>query len=227
MMKRRRPRLEQEQLPFRNRGGYRENAGRPPGERPWVPRGKRAALASRFPVHVWIRLRDGLRSMRRKAEYRVLRRAFAAGCERFGFRLVHYSVPGNHLHFIVEAKDRRALSRGMQGLLVRVAKALNKLWGRKGSVFADRYAEHILKTPREVRNAVAYVVHNARRHGARLESLDTYSSAAWFDGWKERITVRGLEGVTCPVASGRTWLLTTGWKRHRLISAFETPGHRR
>ena len=101
-----------------------------------VSHDRRAALASRNPVHVTCKLRRGLPTLRRKAEYRVLRGAFAKGCERFGFRLVHYSVQGDHLHLIAEAKDRRALSRGMQGLLVRVAKGLNKLWSRKGSVSA-------------------------------------------------------------------------------------------
>lgn len=57
----------------------------------------------------------------------MLRAAFAEGWEKFGFRLVHYSVQNDHLHLVVEGKDRRALSRGMQGLLTRVAKGLNRI----------------------------------------------------------------------------------------------------
>ena len=33
----------------------------------------------------------------------------------------------NHIHLLCEATDRRALSRGLQGLFVRIAKALNNL----------------------------------------------------------------------------------------------------
>jgi hypothetical protein len=56
------------------------------------------------------------------------------------FRLVHYSLQGSHAHFLVEADDARALARGMQGLKVRVAKALNRLMSRRGKVFADHAA---------------------------------------------------------------------------------------
>ena len=189
-----------------------------------MPHRARVSLASRHPVFVTVQLQRGLPNLRQRPEYRVLRAAFAAGAERFGFRLVHYSVMGNHMHLLVEAKDRRALTRGMQGLMIRVARALNKLWGRRGRVFADRYHDKVLKSPRHVRNVLAYVLHNARKHRVRLKSLDTYSSAAWFDGWRENVNVRGLENVTRPVADARTWLLSIGWRRHRLISAFETPG---
>jgi REP element-mobilizing transposase RayT len=183
---------------------------------------QREALAARFPVHVTVRRREGLPSCRSKGAYAALRAAFGAGCDRFGFRLVHYSVQGNHLHFVAEAKDRQALSRGMQGLLIRVAKALNRTWRRAGSVFADRYHARVLRTPREVRNALRYVLGNARRHGQRLvHGIDYFASGWWFDGWREQPVITGLEGVARPVAAARTWLLAQGWRRHGLISLNE------
>jgi hypothetical protein len=107
-----------------------------------------------------------------------------------------------------------------------VAKRLNKLWSRRGKVFADRYHDRILETPREVRNALNYVMHNARKHAAQgrvlagvLKPLDTFTSAPWFDGFRETITGRGIETIPRPVAVARTWLLTTGWRRHGLLSA--------
>jgi hypothetical protein len=137
-------------------------------------------------------------------------------------------VQTNHLHLLVEAKDRQSLSRGLQGLFIRVAKALNRLWGRKGTVFADRYHDHILRTPREVREALAYVLNNAHRHGRRTlyrgrVGPDAYGSGPWFDGWKERFTLRGGEGPRS-VAAPRTWLLSVGWRRHGLIRLEEVPG---
>jgi len=176
------------------RGGARAGAGpKPKGRRAGGSRLKRAKLASRHAVHVTVRLKNGLPNLRRKSSFRVLRHAFAAGCDRFGFRLVHYSIQNDHLHFIAEAKDRRSLSRGMQGLLVRVAKGLNKLWHRHGKVFADRYHDRILRTPREVRNALSYVLHNARKHGRRLTWLiDLFASGIWFDGWKDVLIHRRL-----------------------------------
>jgi hypothetical protein len=132
----------------------------------------------------------------------------------------------NHLHLIVEAKNRRALSRGMQGLLVRIARALNKLWDRRGSVFADRYHDRILKTPREVRVALAYVLRNAARHGLRFVGVDPFSSGQRFDGWEER-PPRGLADLAPPLlAKARSFLLRAGWRRHQLIRFTEVPGAR-
>ena len=163
--------------------------------------------------------------MRSKGAYAALRAAFAAGCDRFGFRLAQYSVQRDHIHMIVEAKGRPALARGVQGLLIRVAKALNRFWGRNGSVFADRYHDKVLRTPKEVRNALAYVLNNARRHGLRLaQAVDLFASGPWFDGWRERFRTRGLPAAI-PVAAGRTWLLTLGWRRHGLIRLDEVPGN--
>jgi REP element-mobilizing transposase RayT len=85
-----------------------------------------------------LRVRRGLPSLRAHALFGRVRRALAQGRERFGFRLVHFSVQRDHLHLLVEAGDRRALSRGVQGLSVRIARAANGELGRKGRVFADR-----------------------------------------------------------------------------------------
>src|SRR5262245_39857104 len=119
-------------LPFTQRGGARPGAGRKPkGEVAGVRHASRAPLGSRFPAHVTVKLSRGLPRLRQKKEYAALRAAFAAGRERFGFRLVHYAVLNDHLHLLVEAHDRVALSRGLQGLLIRIAKALNRLWSRR------------------------------------------------------------------------------------------------
>ena len=162
-------------------------------------------------------------------------RAFAAGRERFGFRLTQYSLQSNHLHLIAEAGDRRALSRGMQGLLVRVARAPNELWRRVGSVFSDRFHARELRSPREVRAALVYVIQNARHHGLHFRGVDPCSSGAWFDGWKERFSVAVGEraaiasgeqlasAIGAPVAQARTWLLSEGWRRRGLIEIDESP----
>ena len=130
----------------------------------------------------------------------------------------------NHLHLVAEAQDREALSRGMQGLLVRVARRLNRLWGRKGRVFVDRYHDRILRSPREVRAALGYVLRNARKHGSQWEDrLDPYSSGRWFDGWRERRVGRQPIEPASPVARARTWLLRLGWRRHGLIPLAYVP----
>ena len=222
-------------LPFRpGPGGARPGAGRKPkiSGRPGVDHRPRQALASRYPVHVTLKLRSGLPRLRNKREYEVLRAAFAAGCARNlrgTFRLCHYAVLNDHLHLICEAQDRSALTRGLQGLLIRIAKALNKLWSRRGSIFADRYHDHILRTPREVRNALRYVFGNGKKHAAEgreitvPQAMDTFTSAPWFTGFRERIFVKGIEAIVRPVADPGTWMLREGWQVHGRLSVHEVP----
>src|SRR5262245_25406752 len=219
-----RKRARQGELPFRQHGGAREGAGRKPkGERALVGHRPRAPKPSRHPSHVTLKLRQHLPRLRQKSEHAALRKAFTAGRDRFGFRLCHYAILNDHLHLVVEATDRVALRRGVQGLAIRIARALNKLWRRKGKVFADRYHDRVLRTPREVRNALAYVMGNARHHAAEgrmvsvPQAIDTYTSAPWFDGFRVRITVRGIEAIARPTTAARTWLLHEGWRRHGLI----------
>jgi REP element-mobilizing transposase RayT len=186
-------------------------------------------LPSRFPAHVTVKLRQHLPALRRRESYAALRTAFAAGCDRNGFRLIHFAVLNDHLHFVVEAVGRPALSRGIQGLLVRCARALNKLWQRQGSVFADRYHDRVLKSPREVRNVLVYVFGNARHHAAEgrmvavPNAIDMFTSAPWFDGFRETFVVRGITAVVRPVTEAHTWLLNVGWRRHGLLSVHELP----
>ncbi len=160
---------------------------------------------------------------------------FARGCERGEFRLVHYSLQGDHAHLIVEAKDRYALGRGMKALGSRLARAVNRVFGRSGPVLADRYHVRVLRTPREVRNALAYVLLNARRHAAkagrkiaRALAIDPASSGRWLDGWRTSIPGTGAPGIPPPaapaVSSPHSWLLTEGWRRRGLLDPDEIPG---
>jgi REP element-mobilizing transposase RayT len=153
----------------------------------------------------------------------------AEGCDRSGFRLIHFSVQPNHLHLIVEAADAIALSRGIKGLEVRIARRLNALLRRKGRFFSDRYHARALRTPREVRAAIAYVLLNLRKHahqsGRKLSSdrADPLSSAIYFDGWRHPIICILKREDPPPVTQAETWLLREGWKRHGLIAASEIP----
>ena len=219
-MRRRPKRAHQHELEFRSWGGPRRGAGRKRrGPRRRVPHLAREPLEARHPVHVTVRFHEGLPSLRRDGARAAIERAFRAAGERFGFRLAEYSLQTNHMHLIAEANDRDAFSRGMRGLLVRVARALNRLWSRRGSVFSDRYHARQLGTPREVRNALAYVLHNAKHHGLRALGIDPYSSGRWFDGWNR---VRALPPRR-PGATAKSWLLRVGWRIHGLIGLDEMP----
>jgi REP element-mobilizing transposase RayT len=213
------------------RGGWRAGAGRP-SKRPGEHRGHRPrpALASRFPVHVTLKVAPGVACLRRASCFRALRACFARGKDRFGFRLAHFTAQSNHLHLICEAPDAKALSRGMQGLAIRIALGLNRTLGRSGRVFTERYHARILRSPTEVRRALVYVYQNSRRHssaGAKdRDWVDPCTSAAWFTGWRYPIRDMrlGPEGQP-PVVPGRGWLLAEGWRLRGggPIDSSETP----
>src|SRR5207245_1890478 len=112
-------------------------------------------------VHVTMRLCAGLPTLRGARTFRALRRVLA-GAREAGTRVTHYSVMSNHLHMLVEANDRETWMRQMKGLSVRMARGINRVLDRAGQVFADRYHARILRSPREVRNGIAYVLLNAR-----------------------------------------------------------------
>lgn len=227
-MMRCRPQLD---LPLRDAprwGGRRVGAGRKAGGRRPVPHRVRERFAGRFPCHVTVRLRRGVPSLRGGAVVRELEHVFAAGCERGEFRLVHYSLQEDHAHLLVEARDRGALARGMKSLGARLARAVNRAARRRGPVLAERYHLHVLRSAREVRNALAYVLLNARKHGRRIAKgrLDRASSGRWFDGWRglpEGAAEAGEAGRPS-VARARSWLLAVGWRRHGRIAPDEVPG---
>jgi REP-associated tyrosine transposase len=177
-----------------------------------VPHRRRPALSPRHPVLVTWRVLPHVWNLRSRRCFSRISRCFSLGRDRFGFRLVHFSVQGNHLHLVVEADDEKALARGMQGLGVRIAKALNRVMGRKGAVFADHYHSRILRSPTEVANALAYVLMNFLHHfpdeAARSaqDMRDPFSSA-WGEerAGQHRVTrVRAPRTVSAPRRTSRT-----------------------
>jgi REP-associated tyrosine transposase len=239
----------QPQLRLRLAKPKRARRGKRPGRkpthsgRPRVRHVVRAKTHERFPVHVTKRVRREVARLRGWDIAKVLRRAFVHGCRlrsvvdgdrMIEFRICQFSIQGNHLHMICEATDNQALARGIQGWSVRVARGLNGCLGRAGTVFDDRYHLEVLTSPTQTRNALCYVLHNARRHGeslpTRYNGIDPFSSAWWFDGWDDdswRIGIPPPEDRS--VAEAQTWLLREGWKRAKrgLITLTEVPAGRK
>ncbi|MBK7398643.1 MAG: hypothetical protein IPJ34_20685 [Myxococcales bacterium] len=205
-------------------GGKRVGAGRPRlAPRALVPHRPRPVHQASYPEHLTWRCVAGLGSLRGAEVFPAIAAALSAHrAAGAAFRVVHFSVQDTHLHLIVEAQDARALRLGAQGLGVRLARAINRALGRRGRVFDDRYHARALRTPREVRIALAYVLHNFKKHQVWVPTVvDPCSSALWFDGFRE---VRGAPlAARAAVHAPRTWLVRVGWRRHGLVSVRERP----
>jgi len=220
----------------RRRGPKRRAFGR-------VPHRARPVHKGRHPVHVTLRARHGLPSFRQQLVHALVLKVLRDQRQRAyedSFQIVHFSIQTNHLHLILEAEDgptktsatrsRNALRSGVSGFLIAFARRLNKLLGRRGKIWNDRYHRHDLESPHEVKTSLRYVVNNFRKHGHvtfGAGAFDYYSSAQHFDGWSDALFDSFEEPEPWTEVRPRTWLLGTGWKRHGLIHTEEVPGPRR
>ena len=219
-------------------GGARPGAGRPakkrkPGDP--LPHVKRPKLDRHKPMHVTVRVARGVPSLQKQLLRNRVRKALHAArskAEQPGaeFHVVEFKIEGNHLHLMVEAKSGKGMSRGVAGLLIRVARGVNRVLRRQGKVFADRYHRRDLGTPTDVKNVLSYILNNARkhvRHIGHVAYVDVTSSGEGFEGWSEPVEMyRSLEDdrVPWPQVRAWTWLLRVGWRRRGLISPFAVPG---
>src|SRR5690242_7543651 len=231
--RRQKRRAEPEQLVlWKKRGGKRRGAGRPPkGKRAGSPHKERPFLHARYPVHVVLRVVSAVGNLRRRCVYQAVREATLTTARRKNFRIVHLSIQRTHVHLLVEAEDKEALARGMQGFQISAAKHLNAAISkgkqgprRRGVVFPDRYHAEIITSPRQARHALSYVMNNFRKHQEDRRApmsgwtIDWFSSAVMFPDWAEY----GEEAFLwrwpdtydpLVVRQPKTWLLRMGWKR--------------
>ena len=221
-------------------GGKRRGAGRKPKHRrAGAPHKPRPTIKPYHALHVVMRVVPAVGSMRRRRAYKAMRDASITAALRERFRIVHVSIQRTHVHMLVEAEDKMALARGMQGFQISAARNINTMLGvrgrrRRGQVFADRYHLEVITSPKRTRNALSYILNNWRHHGEDQEGLpstwlvDPFSSGISFPDWLE------LEGkdLMWPIRQTydplvvyrpRTWLLREAWKRHGPISAREVP----
>lgn len=183
-------------------------------------------------MHVTLRVLSGVPRLRNRLLLKELRRTLRKVVPgREWFRVVHYSIQQDHLHLLVEAEGRRVLTRGMTSVGSRVARAVNRVFRRKGAVLDGRFHHTVLRAPRQVRNALAYVLLNHRKHTSRATgrpppvAVDPFSSQEAFEGWSRPPPGAAGPSRSMEVAPARSWLLRVGWARHgRPIDPAEVPG---
>jgi len=232
--------------------------GRPKKPGAGVSHAARPSFETTRALHVTLRVLDVIGRLRTRSAYMAIREAAITVLKHEAFRIIQMSIEGTHIHLVVEADSRAALSAGMKAFEISAAKHLNAEFSRaggwwqrkraarlghalpkrrKGRVFSDRYHETFIKTPKQARHALAYVLNNWRRHRedraaiARGWLIDPFATGWAFDGWKERADTPFVWKVRdtyqpIPVWLPKTWLLRTGWKMHGLIGVREVPGPR-
>lgn len=233
------------------RGGARRGAGRKrQGVRQCTPHRSRPRHRQSEPVHVT--LRAALSPLRSQFVFPTVRLAISRATRRAPdrFRIVEFSVQRDHVHLIVEAANKRELSAGVRSVSIRIARYVNDLLMRRGRLWADRWHGRALRSPREVRHALGYVLTNFRKHARHGAGIDPYSSGAWFEGWREwhpssdsaaPFAARPPPGVAVeprgvprhedrreelnwrPALRARSWLSMIGWRRAGLLGLADSP----
>ena len=217
----------------------RDGGGRPPkGPRAGSPHKVRPELKPHVPVHIVLRVERDVGSLRNRKGYAAVRAATIVASRYPDMRIVHVSIQRTHIHLLVEADNRTALAKGMQGFQISAAKHINRALSkdgtrRRGRVFTDRYHAEYIDSPLGAHRALGYVLNNWRKHGedqtfdAANWHVDPFSTAILFDGWKER---EGRAPWTIPqgyeplvVHPPRCWLFRIGWRRHGSISIEHVP----
>ncbi len=202
---------QQQSFELKTWGGKRRGAGRKPRTvHGTVPHTARQEVRPTQPVHVTLRVADTVWNLRSERSYRIIDAALRAVRRRLDFRVVHFSIQGNHVHMIIEADGTRSFALGVRALSILLARRLNVMMGRRGAVFADRYHAHVLRTPAEVRNAVRYVLGNFESHAARRGERTT--SKRWVDPFSSATVKAPREAqrllfVEPATVEAGTWLL--------------------
>lgn len=237
MAKVRERRTHEQILLFRN-GGKRRGAGRKPaGLRAGTSHASRPIIDGTNAMHVTLRVALEVGQLRRREIYRAIRAASTVTARREEFRIVHLSIQHDHVHMIVEAENKKALARGMQGFQISAAKQINKALGgaqpRRGRVFSDRYHLVVIGSPTQMRHVLAYVLCNWRKHRDDRRApgwlVDPYATGFAFSGWRELAAGETMWPAGTydwiVVRQPRSWVLRDGWRRGGApISAFEVPG---
>jgi REP element-mobilizing transposase RayT len=230
-----------QQLLFK-RGGKRKGAGRKPTRgRAGASHKKRDEVTGRDVLHVVLRAAADVGSLRRREVYKAVRAATITAAGRAGFRIIQLSIQHTHIHMLVEAENTLELASGMHSFKISAARHINTALRvgtrrRRGPVFADRYHVVVIRSPRQARHVLAYVLNNFRKHGEDRSGLpstwlvDPFSSGISFTGWKE---LEGQAPWSIPpgyeslvVTAPQSWLLCAGWEQHGAISVHEVPSQR-
>ena len=175
------------------------------------------------PAHVVVKVARGLPKLRFPDTLEVIEDC-VEDSHKDGFEILEYTILDTHIHLLVEACSKGSLSRGMQGFNIRLAKALNKLWKREGTVIPERYWSRFITTVAEYYRVLRYILHNARNHGIWIPDgrPDDFSSARWHR-WEELGDRPEPPGN--PTKRGGPCSLTYV-VRNRRLSIFDLPGRR-
>lgn len=184
-------------------GGLRVNAGRKQIHSRGVAHQVRKKVTHREPLHVNFKYKI---SVRNKETLKLLKRCIQ-NARRHGLQVLQYSFQHNHVHLILQAESNAVLTRGMRSLTISFAKGL-----KQGRVQVERYHLHVLKTAREVKHALHYVLFNQQKHEkGTYSAVNDYSSILFLERGMELIQKFAKQKrITIKIDKGEAWIPDPG-----------------
>lgn len=196
-------------------GGKRKRAGRK-NRTSTVNHMKREKVEAKYPVHITIKLKKGVASLRGPKMVAAFKSSLQKAKKR-GLKVIHYAIESNHAHFFAESESNRAIRSGMASFGSSFGKSVRRVSGGKGSVFNGRYHLTVLKSPRQTKNAMAYVLLNHSKQQGAKPYADQKSSAPFFGDWRARLGERYRVNKPIPrpdyLSDAESWLGRVGWRR--------------
>jgi REP element-mobilizing transposase RayT len=163
-------------------------------------------------VQVTLKMKPDIKNLRRRDVYRKIEACLRQAATRDDAPICDFSVQGDHVHMLVDAANNKALTSAVRGVSIRVARAINKFWGRKGRVFSDRYHARLLRSPTEVLISRRYILNNYRKHlPERLKTERTQPQAAWI-----AVTPKHVD-VARQILEAKHWIdpYSSAWLRRK------------
>ncbi len=184
-------------------GGLREKSGRQRIRSKGVAHSSREKVTSRTPVHVNFKYKIAIRN---KETLKLLRKSIQ-NARKHGLKVLHYSFQHNHIHLILEAETNSILTKGMRSLTITFAKGVHK-----GRIQIERYHLHVLKSLREVKHAVHYVLFNQQKHEKGTYSvINDYSSVLSLKNGLDLIREFAKDKrITLKIDKGSDWVPDLG-----------------
>jgi REP-associated tyrosine transposase len=79
-----------------------------------------------------------------------------------------YSLQPNHFHFLVYTKEDRSateISKAFSNCFNAYAKSINKMYGRTGSLFQERFGRKLITNEKYFLEIIYYIHSNIQKHG--------------------------------------------------------------
>ncbi len=193
-------------------------------------RQKRTHFSSKNPLHLVLRLREGLPNLRTRKGAQIVKNAIL-GAQARGLRVVHFAILSNHIHLIVESSSPKAFYAAMKSFCSRIGihvrrlsppSLLKKLDQQGLGIFRGRYYLEEIRTPGQMKHALKYVLLNPAKHFKKAPYLDVFSSSSLFENWQKLIgyelkpTIQNKilrERLRQFLAPPKFWLTNVGWMR--------------